>query len=152
MAAMLPPPSSGTLADGAHLLTLRVYFEDTDTAGIVYHANYLRFMERGRTEMLRAAGIDHGAAVAAGLCAYAVTDMTINWRRPARLDDVVVVESRLLAIRAAACRIGQRILRGDEVLTEAELTAALLTPDGRPRRQPAEWVERFRQLLAKEQP
>jgi acyl-CoA thioester hydrolase len=150
MAGMLPLPSSGTISDGVHRLVLRVYFEDTDTAGIVYHANYLRFMERGRTEMLRAAGIDHGAAVAAGLGAYAVVDMTINWRRPAKLDDVLVVESRLLAVRAAACTIGQRIMRGDDVLTDATLTAALLSPDGRPRRQPAEWLERFRQLLAKD--
>ena len=146
----MPLPPQGAIHDGVHRLALRVYFEDTDTAGIVYHANYLRFMERGRTEMLRAAGIDHGAAVAAGLGAYAVTEMTINWRRPATLDDVLVVESRLLGVRAAACSIGQRILRGDQIITEATLTAALLSPDGRPRRQPAEWLERFRQLLAKD--
>ncbi|WP_310497395.1 YbgC/FadM family acyl-CoA thioesterase [Sandarakinorhabdus sp.] len=145
-AVTLPPPSHGVIADGAHHLMLRVYFEDTDTAGIVYHASYLRFMERGRTEMLRAAGIDHGAAVAAGLGAYAVHDMTIRWHRPAVLDDVLRVTSRLTRVRAAACSIAQDIWRGDTLITTATLTAAFLAPDGRPRRQPAEWMLIFNNL------
>jgi acyl-CoA thioester hydrolase len=144
---MLPQPSSGAIDGGIHRLTARVYFEDTDTAGIMYHAKYLHFMERGRTEYLRAGGIDHGAAVKAGLGAYAVTEMQIKWLRPARLDDVLTIETRLLSVRAAACRIAQRILRGDEPLTEASLTAAFLDPAGRPRRQPAEWIARFNLLL-----
>ena len=144
---MLPQPSSGEIDGGIHRLTARVYFEDTDTAGIMYHAKYLHFMERGRTEYLRAGGIDHGAAVRAGQGAYAVTEMQIKWLRPARLDDVLTIETRLLSVRAAACRIAQRILRGDEPLTEATLTAAFLDPAGRPRRQPAEWIARFNLLL-----
>lgn len=145
---MLPLPPSGTIAGGIHRLAARVYFEDTDTAGIMYHAKYLHFMERGRTEFLRQGGIDHGAAVKAGLGAYAVTEMQIKWLRPARLDDVLIIETRLLLVRAAACRIAQRITRDDgTALAEATLIAAFLDPAGRPRRQPAEWIAQFNRLL-----
>ncbi len=140
-------PSSGQIADGVHRLAARVYFEDTDTAGIMYHAKYLHFMERGRTEFLRSAGIDHGAAVRDGQGAYAVTEMDIRWRRPARLDDVLIIETRLLSVRAAACRIAQTMLRDGEILAEATLVAAFLDPAGRPRRQPAAWLARFAQLV-----
>ena len=132
---------------GIHRLALRVYFEDTDTAGIMYHAKYLHFMERGRTEFLRAAGIDHGAAVRTGEGAYAVTEMAIKWLRPARLDDVLSIETRLLSVRAAACRIEQHITRDGEPLAQATLTAAFLDPAGRPRRQPRDWMARFQSLL-----
>jgi acyl-CoA thioester hydrolase len=143
-------PPSGQIDDGVHRLTLRVYFEDTDTAGIMYHAKYLHFLERGRTEYLRSAGIDHGAAVRGGMGAYAVTEMDIKWRRPARLDDVLTVETRLLSVRAAACRLSQRITRAGELLAEATLTAAFLDPAGRPRRQPAQWLARFADLAAQD--
>ncbi|MCU0890313.1 MAG: YbgC/FadM family acyl-CoA thioesterase [Sandarakinorhabdus sp.] len=144
---MVTLPPSGTIEHGLHRLTARVYFEDTDTAGIMYHAKYLHFLERGRTEFLRMAGIDHGAAVKAGLGAYAVTEMDIKWRRPARLDDVLTIETRLLSARAAACRLAQAIRRDGEVLAEATLTAAFLDPAGRPRRQPADWMAIFSELL-----
>lgn len=140
-------PPSGTIDGGVHRLAIRVYFEDTDTAGIVYHAKYLHFMERGRTEFLRAAGIDHGAAVRGGQGAYAVTDMQIKWQRPARLDDVLTIETRLTGVRAAACTIDQRLTRAGEAIAQASLTAAFLDPSGRPRRQPADWMARFTQLL-----
>jgi acyl-CoA thioester hydrolase len=143
-------PSSGVIDGGLHRLAARVYFEDTDTAGIMYHAKYLHFMERGRTEFLRVAGIDHGAAVRAGVGAYAVTEMQIKWRRPARLDDVLTIETRLISVRAAACSIAQRITRDGDALCEATLTAAFLDPVGRPRRQPREWMARFPELLAQE--
>lgn len=148
--SMLPPPPSGTISDGVHRLAARVYFEDTDTAGIMYHAKYLHFLERGRTEYLRVAGIDHGAVVKAGLGAYAVTEMTIQWRRPARLDDVLTIETRLLQVRAAACRLAQAIIRDGELLAEATLTAAFLDPAGRPRRQPADWMTIFSALMPRE--
>ncbi len=146
--ASLPP--SGAIDGGIHRLAQRVYFEDTDAATIMYHAKYLHFLERGRTEFLRVAGIDHGAAVKAGEGAYAVTEMQIKWLRPARLDDVLVIETRLLSVRAAACRIEQRITRAAEPLLEATLTAAFLDPAGRPRRQPPAWMARFHELLAQE--
>lgn len=147
---MAPLPHTGLLEGGVHRLPLRVYFEDTDTAGIVYHAKYLHFLERGRTEFLRMAGIDHAAAVQAGLGAYAVSAMDIKWLRPARLDDVLVVETRLLQVRAAACRIAQAIVRDGAPIAEASLTAAFLDPAGRPRRQPAPWMTIFHQLLPQE--
>jgi acyl-CoA thioester hydrolase len=140
--------SAGTLSGGRHHLPVRVYFEDTDAAGIVYHARHLHFMERGRTEYLRSLGIDHAAAVRAGLGAYAVTDMAIRWQRPARLDDLLVVETRLLAARLASCRIAQRLLRGHDVIASAELTAAFLDTAGRPRRQPAPWMAIYARLAA----
>lgn len=146
--ASLPP--SGAIDGGIHRLPARVYFEDTDIAGIMYHAKYLHFMERGRTEFLRAAGIDHSAAVKAGEGAYAVTEMAIKWLRPARLDDVLMIETRLLSVRAAACRIEQTITRGGEPLAQATLTAAFLDPAGRPRRHPRDWTARFHELFPQE--
>jgi acyl-CoA thioester hydrolase len=143
-------PYRGGFAGGEHRFALTVYFEDTDTAGIVYHANYLRFFERARSDMLRAAGIDQRRAMDEGVGAYAVSHMDIKWRRPAKLDDDLVVVSRVTDVRAASCAIHQRVMRGREVLAEATVTAALLTPQGRPRRQPADWIERFRSIATKE--
>jgi acyl-CoA thioester hydrolase len=139
-------PYRGGFVGKEHRFALTVFFEDTDTAGIVYHANYLRFFERARSDMLRAAGIDQRAAIDAGLGAYAVSEMQIKWRLPAKLDDDLIVVSRVTAVRAASCSIHQRVMRGDQLLAEATVTAALLTPEGRPRRQPADWVERFRAI------
>ena len=145
---MFPLPPSGAIDGGIHRLSARVYFEDTDTAGIMYHAKYLHFMERGRTEFLRVAGIDHGAAVKAGEGAYAVTEMQIKWLRPAKLDDVLTIETRLISVRA--CAIAQRITRAGEPLLDATLVAAFLDPAGRPRRQPRDWMARFNELQAQE--
>ena len=142
-------PYRGGFVGAAHHFALTVYFEDTDTAGIVYHANYLRFFERARSDMLRAVGIDQRAAIEAGIGAYAVTEMAINWRRPARLDDDLVVISQVTAVRAASCTIQQRVMRAADVVAEASVTAALLAPDGRPRRQPAEWVDKFTAMMGK---
>jgi acyl-CoA thioester hydrolase len=75
--------------------------------------------------------------------------MAIKWRRPARLDDDLVVISRVTEVRNASCSIHQRVMRGDEILAEATVTAALLTPEGRPRRQPTDWIERFRSIEQK---
>lgn len=129
-----------------HHFACRVYFEDTDLAGIVYYANYLKFMERARSDMLRAVGIDQRAAVEQGEGVYAVAEAHIRYRRPARLADDLLVLSEVRQVRAASCLIQQRVMRGAEVLVEAEITAAFLTKDGRPTRQPREWVERFRRL------
>src|ERR1700752_403152 len=105
-------PYSGRFEAGTHRFAVRVYFEDTDAGGVVYHANYLRFMERARSDMLRLAGIDQRAAMEAGEGAYAVSDMHIKYRRPAKLDDALVDVSRLTQIRAAAVHIHQRVMRG----------------------------------------
>jgi acyl-CoA thioester hydrolase len=139
-------PYAGGFRGNAHHFALRVYFEDTDLSGIVYYANYLRFMERARSDMLRAAGIDQRAVFEGGEGYYAVAEANIRYRRPARLDDELVVVSQIGEVRAASCVIHQRVMRGLEVLTEALVTAAFLGMDGRPRRQPRAWVEEFERL------
>lgn len=148
----LTRPYTGGFDGCTHLFALRVYFEDTDTAGIVYHANYLRYLERARSDMLRAAEIDQRAALDAGEGVYAVTEMQVKWRRPARLDDALVVESRLVGLSPVTSTIRQTIRRGDEYLFEARVVAAFLSPDGRPRRQPAAWTAAFQPLLTTESP
>ena len=125
---------------------MRVYFEDTDVAGIVYYANYFRFMERARSDMLRLLGVDQRSALESGDGVYAVADASIKYRSPARLGDDLLVVTEIKAIRAASVVIHQRVMRGREILTDAMVTAAFLTPDGRPRRQPRDWVERFERL------
>lgn len=141
-------PISGRFAGAEHRFPVRVYFEDTDLTGIVYHANYLRFMERARSDMLRLAGIDQRAAHEAGEGAYAVVALAIRYRSPARLDDDLLVVSRIGEIRAASCVIHQRVMRGEAILTEADVTAALVSPAGRPLRQPRAWIETFERLKA----
>ena len=128
---------------------MRVYFEDTDLSGVVYHANYLRYMERARSDMLRLAGIDQRAAMEAGEGAYAVSELAIKYRRPAKLDDALTVISRLTHVRAAAVHIHQRVMRGPELLAEANVVAALVAPDGRPKRQPAAWTAAYEWLVDK---
>ncbi|MBY0583550.1 MAG: YbgC/FadM family acyl-CoA thioesterase [Sphingomonas sp.] len=128
-------------------MPIRVYFEDTDLSGVVYHANYLRYMERGRSDMLRLAGIDQRAAHEAGEGAYAVTDLQIAYRAPARLDDALVVASRLVELRPASCRIHQRVMRDGLIVADARVTVAFVAPSGRARRQPAAWVTAFGSLL-----
>jgi len=146
MGGDLHRPYEGGFVGAAHHFALRVYFEDTDTAGIVYYANYLRFMERARSDMLRALEVDQRGALEAGEGVYAVADVSIKYRSPARLGDDLVVVTDLLEVRAATVLIHQRVMRGDEILTDAKVTAAFLSPDGRPKRQPREWVQRFERL------
>lgn len=140
-------PQTGRFDGAEHRFAVRVYFEDTDLSGVVYHANYLRWMERARSDMLRLAGIDQRAAHEAGEGAYAVADLAIRYRAPARLDDALVVASRLITLRPASCLIHQRVMRGGEILSDARVTAAFVAPSGRPRRQPAAWLAAFEPLI-----
>ena len=142
-----PLPASGTLDGTTHRYPLRVYFEDTDLTGMVYHANYLKWFERARTEMLRAVGVEQRDTHEGGGGAYAVAELSIRYLSPARLDDEIVIESRPVEIRAASCRIAQRALRGDTVLAEAQLRVGFVGPDGRPRRQPEEWRAAFAEMI-----
>jgi acyl-CoA thioester hydrolase len=108
-----------------HLHLVRVYYEDTDFSGAVYHAAYLRFMERGRTEMLRAAGVDQGALFGVdGGFGFAVRRMAIEFLKPARMDDALTVETALRAVGGASLALDQRVLRGEEVLITAAVTVA----------------------------
>ena len=148
---MVNRPYAGAFVGRTHRFALRVYFEDTDVAGIVYYANYLKFMERARSDMLRAVGFDQRAFIDRGEGVYAVADLSIKYRMPAKLDDELVVVSAIRQVRAASVVIHQRVMRGDEILTDALVTAAFLTMDGRPQRQPREWLEVFKRLEGEEQ-
>jgi acyl-CoA thioester hydrolase len=143
----VPTPYQGHFEGARHLFAVRVYFEDTDFSGVVYHARYLHFMERARSDMLACVGIDQRNVHAAGQGAYAVTEMHIKYRRPAHFDDALVVISTVEAVRAASCDIHQTVMRGDDILTEARVTAAFVSPDGKPRRQPAHWVAAFQLII-----
>ncbi len=146
-AMSLTEPYHGHFDGTQHLFAVRVYFEDTDFSGVVYHARYLHFMERARSDMLACVGIDQRVVHEQGQGAYAVTEMNIKYRRPAHFDDALVVISTVEAVRAASCDIHQTVMRGDEILTEARVTAAFVSPDGKPRRQPAHWVAAFQPII-----
>lgn len=148
----MPAPHPGAFDRGTHHFPVRVYFEDTDLTGIVYHANYLRFMERARTEMLRALGIEQQAMLTAADGFWSVYDLTITYLAPARLDDVLTVKSCVAQVRAAATVIGQDVWRGDQPLTRGRVTAAWLGMNGRPQRQPRDWARRFSDLMIEANP
>jgi acyl-CoA thioester hydrolase len=142
-----PAPPSGLFDGPRHLFPVRIYFEDTDLSGVVYHANYLRYMERARSDMLRLARIDQRGEQESGSGAWAVTELAIKYRLPARLDDVLTVESTVTAVRGASVDIAQIVRRGDLILTDAHITAAFVSPEGRARRQPTGWADRFRAIM-----
>ena len=139
-------PYRGGFVGRDHHFALTVYFEDTDTAGIVYYANYLKFMERARSDMIRAAGIDQKAELDASGSAYAVAEVSIKYRKPAYLGDDLLVVSSIEAVRSASVTIHQRVMRGPDTIADAFVTAAFLTSDQRPQRQPRSWVERFQSI------
>ena len=142
----LDTPYRGGFIGREHRFALTVYFEDTDTAGIVYYANYLKFMERARSDMIRAVGVDQAEELRRSGSAYAVVEVDIKYRRPAKLGDDLLVVSNVDQVRASSVDIHQRVMRGPELLTDAKVTAAFLDGQGRPRRQPADWVEKFRAI------
>ena len=130
----------GVLRDGRHVMSARVYYEDTDFSGAVYHASYLRFMERGRTNYLRLLGVGHRALFeetekeAPGF-AFVVRSMQIEFRKAARMDDVLEVITAPQEVRGASITLDQRIMRGEEVLIEARVQVAFVS-GGRARRIP----------------
>jgi acyl-CoA thioester hydrolase len=126
-------PTAGRL----HSMPLRVYYEDTDAAGIVYYANYLKFAERGRTEMMRELGFAHSAIAADVGTLFTVRRLTADYRAPARLDDLLRVETRLLEIGGATLTLDQRICREAAILVAIDMLVACIGRDGRPRRVPA---------------
>ena len=131
---------AGHLIKGGHTMLVRVYYEDTDFSGIVYHANYLRFMERGRTNYLRLVGADHRALFEATekeapSFAFVVRSMKIDFLRPAYMDDLLEIRSLSKEVSGASISIHQKVLRGEEVLVEAEVRVAFVS-EGKPRRIP----------------
>ena len=125
----------GAIADGLHRMQVRVYYEDTDFSGIVYHANYLRFMERGRTNHLRLMGAEQHALFAEAQAetpgfAFVVRSMRIDFQRPARMDDVLDVATWPVAVKGASITLAQEVRRGGELLVKAEVRVAFIS-DGR---------------------
>ena len=147
---LLDQPTAGRIVDREHRFPVRVYFEDTDLSGVVYHANYLRYLERARSGFVRLLGVDQRAHFDATGQAYALSRMDIAWKAPARLDDALLVVSRTLRVGAASIDIQQRVMRGDVLLAAAEVTAALIGTNGRPVRQPEAWRRRFGEMVAVE--
>jgi acyl-CoA thioester hydrolase len=122
----------GEIRDGRHFLTVRVYYEDTDFTGIVYHANYLRYMERGRTNYLRLLGAGHRALFEAAQqeapgFAFVVRSMNIDFLRPARMDDVLEVVTEPDDVKGASVTVRQRVMRRDELLVEAVVRVAFIS-------------------------
>ena len=149
MEASLEIPYRGGFIGREHHFALSVYFEDTDAYGIVYYANYLKFMERARSDMIRAVGVDQADELRSSGSAYAVVEVDIRYRKPAMLGDDIQVISTVHQVRASSVHIQQRVMRGSELLTDARVTAAFLDGYGRPRRQPKEWMQKFNQIVSK---
>jgi acyl-CoA thioester hydrolase len=137
------PDIAGKIADGVHVLPVRVYYEDTDFSGAVYHANYLRFCERGRSDCLRLLGLHHHRLQGMG---FVVRRMVCDFLRPARIDELLAVETRLVQVTGARIELDQQVVRDGAVLFRGAVTCALIGRDGRPRRLPAEVVVRLRAL------
>jgi acyl-CoA thioester hydrolase len=142
-------PSMGWLEGREHLLPVRIYYEDTDFTGVVYHANYLRYFERGRSDFLRLAGVSHQALLEApDPAAFTVTRIAVEFKAAARIDDALVVRTTYDAVRGPRLIIAQRILRGRDLIATAQVEAACIGLDGRARRPPPGLVEALKPLFA----
>ena len=137
------PDLAGRLVVGGdgvrcHILPARVYFEDTDFSGLVYHASYVRWCERGRSDYLRLIGNEHRALIegdtGAEPAAFVVRRMRLEYLKPARIDDVLEIETRLLEAKGATLNLAQRVLRDGAVLFEAEVLVVLVSMSGKPQR------------------
>ena len=131
-------PREGASKGEVHRFAVRVYYEDTDAAGIVYYANYLKFIERARTEMMRLHGVEHEKARRSGGTAFIVRRCEIDYVAPARLDDELVVETRIKELGGASILLGQDVLRAGAALVRATVLIACIGAQGRPVRLPAE--------------
>jgi acyl-CoA thioester hydrolase len=130
-------PASGWFEDRHFVFPLRVYYEDTDLSGVVYHATYLKFLERGRSEFLRASGLYHrGLLESEEPLVWTVRRMAIDYDRPARVDEALKVRTAIRDLSVVRMRLGQSIERDEQILTRAEVEVCLVTLDGRPRRIP----------------
>jgi acyl-CoA thioester hydrolase len=125
-------PLDGEIRDGRHFQQVRVYYEDTDFSGVVYHASYLRFMERGRTNYLRLIGADHRALFAAAEkeapgFAFVVRHMSIDFRKPAHMDDVLDILTMPEEVKGASVTLHQKVMRGEDLLVEAHVQVAFVS-------------------------
>jgi acyl-CoA thioester hydrolase len=134
---MTEPKGLGTLDGKTHILPISVYYEDTDLSGFVYHANYLRYMERGRTEFFRLSGISKMAGLEEEEpTAWAIRSIQVDYHRPARLDDVIQVRTTLIALSGARLKVIQRVTLDKTMLVEGRVEACIATLTGKPRRLP----------------
>jgi acyl-CoA thioester hydrolase len=141
-------PSMGWLDGREHVLPVRIYYEDTDFTGVVYHANYLRYFERGRSDFLRLAGVSHQLLLErADPAAFAITKIAVEFKRAARIDDALAVRTTYDAVRGPRLMISQRIFRGGDLIATADVEAACIGLDGRARRPPTGLVEALEPLF-----
>jgi len=144
MAELLP--HSGVIKDGEHILPLRVYYEDTDAGGIVYYANYLKYMERGRSDMLRKLGIDQGEMLKflePDDIKFVVIRSEVDYIKPAELDDEITVHTRVSKLGKASLSMTQEVRRGDDILAKGVIRAASLNKQDRPARLPKIIMEKL---------
>jgi acyl-CoA thioester hydrolase len=142
---------AGAIDAGVHRIRIRVYYEDTDAAGIVYHAAYLEFAERARTEMLRCLGLDHGTLRARFGLMFTVRRCVVDYRAPAQLDDLLEIRTRLVRLGGASLELEQLVLRAPELLTRLDVRLALLGADLRVARLPRDLAGALEQLRAPEE-
>ncbi len=142
-------PSAGWMEGLEHVLPVRIYYEDTDFTGVVYHGAYVRFFERGRTDFLRIAGVSHAALLERpDPLAFTVTRLAIDFKRSARIDDALLVRTRYEAVRGPRLFIRQRIVRGETLVADAEVEAACIDLSGRARRPPPDLVQALQPFFA----
>ncbi len=141
-------PNAGRFEGRIHHLPVRVYYEDTDFSGIVYHANYLRFFERGRSDFLRVAGIHHNElAAAADPTAFAVNKMELDFLKAARIDDALLVKTAFETMRGLRIFISQTLEKAGEILVTAKVQVCCISLTGRAKKPPAVLLERLKPFL-----
>jgi len=133
-----------------HIWPVRIYYEDTDHGGVVYYANYLRFMERARTEFLRSEGVELDMLEQSEGVLFSVTEVNIRYLKPARFNDLLEVRSRLLEARGARLAFEQCVLHGQDVLVEAEVKLACMDRSGRPMRIPTTVLQKMKTKISRE--
>jgi acyl-CoA thioester hydrolase len=138
----VPHPTAGVFEGREHQLPVRIYYEDTDFSGIVYHANYLRYFERGRSDFFREVGISH-TELATADTAFAITRMELDFKKAARIDDALVVRTTYDRVKGVRLFFSQRITRGEDLIAQASGEAVCITLDGRPRKPTAEMVAKL---------
>jgi len=142
-------PSAGFIEGREHVLPVRVYYEDTDFTGVVYHGNYVRYFERGRSDFLRVAGVRHADLLdRPDPAAFAIVRMEIDFKRAARIDDALAVRTTYDSARGPRLFISQRITRGEELVCLAKVEAACIDLQGRPRKPPPGMLDTLRPLFA----
>ena len=146
---MAEPHAGVWLDDKTHQLSVRVYYEDTDFTGVVYYANYLKFLERGRTDALRCAGVSHAEILKLDPpLGFAVRRINVEYLKPARIDDALTIETRFLAAKGARLVIRQRVMCAGEVLVTADVEAACIDLEGRPRRLPKTLLDQVQRYVS----